>query len=129
MTYYIGYTPGDASYNHRGWVVFDIEYYMNKDETSKDNDCWNSEIYPSLCPEGVTRFLKDKFKDESFDYEAFIKDAEYIDDIRGYLYEHHDNRNKTMKDAENFHYHVFGPKVDKILKDFADKWGLWINKD
>lgn len=129
MTYYLGYTPKDK--NIRDIVMFDIEYYQKQSEKNKEE--WYSEIRCLPCVDGLTRFLKDKFNEPGFDYEQFIKDAYEIQEVRGLLYEHmwegQDNRPKSSKDADNFHYHIFGKVIEKLFDDFTKKYGLWIGKD
>lgn len=130
MTYYLGYTPKDKQ-NTRGFVMFDIEYYQKQNEKNKEE--WYSEISCLPCVDGLTWFLKDKFNEPGFDYEQFIKDAEEIQEVRRLLYEHKwdgkDNRPKSSKDADNFHYHIFGKVIEKLFDDFTKKYGMWINID
>lgn len=130
MTYYLGYTPKDKQ-NTRGFVMFDIEYYKKRSEKNKEE--LYSEISCLPCVDGLTRFLKDKFNEPGFDYEQFIKDAYEIQEVRGLLYEHkwegQDNRPKSNKESDNFHYHIFCKVIEKLFDDFAKKYGLWIGKD
>ena len=130
MTYYLGYTPRDKQ-NARGFVMFDIEYYKKQNEKNKEE--WYSEISCLPCVDGITMFLKDKFNEPGFDYEQFIKDAYEIQEVRGLLYEHRwngqNNCPKPSKDADNFHYHIFGKVIEKLFDDFTKKYGLWINRD
>lgn len=130
MVYYLGYTPKDKQ-NTRGFVMFDIEYYQKQSEKNKEE--WYSEISCLPCVDGLTWFLKDKFNEPGFDYEQFIKDAYEIQEVRGLLYEHkwegQDNRPKSPKESDNFHYHIFGKVIEKMFDDFAKKYGLWIDKD
>ena len=130
MTYYLGYTPRDKQ-NTRGFVMFDIEYY--KKQNAKNKEEWYSEISCLPCVDGITMLLKDKFNEPAFDYEQFIKDAYEIQEVRGLLYEHQwngqNNCPKSSKDADNFHYHIFGKVIEKLFDDFTKKYGLWINRD
>ena len=130
MTYYLGYTPRDKQ-NARGFVMFDIEYYKKQNEKNKEE--WYNEISCLPCVDGITMFLKDKFNEPGFDYEQFIKDAYEIQEVRGLLSEHQwngqNNCPKSSKDADNFHYHIFGKVIEKLFDDFTKKYGLWINID
>jgi len=108
------------------YPLFDIEYYLKTDDKKTG---WYSEIRCLPIVEGITRFLKVKFTMKDFDYEQFIKDAEGVQEIRGLLYETYDNRPKDPEDARQFHYHVFYEALDKILHEFADKYGLFIDID
>lgn len=126
MTYYIGYTPKDEQ-NTRGFVMFDIEYYQKQSERNREE--WYSEISCFPCVNGITHFLKDNFVKKDFDYEEFIRDAEEIEEVRGLLNERCDNRPKPSREADNFHYHVFGKRIEELFNRFAEKYGLWINRD
>lgn len=127
MTYQIYYKPETSAENSRGYVMFDIEYYQRPSETK---DKWFSEIRCLPCVEGLTHFLKDKFNENiNFDIEEFIKEGTEIQELRGLLYEMFNNKPKENKEANHFHYHVFGETLEKLLNNFADKYGLYINKD
>lgn len=127
MTYYLGYTPKDSPKNSRGVVMFDIEYY--KKEAYGNPDKWVSEIDCLPCVDGLTRFLKDRFGEPGFDVDTFIKDAEVIQEIRGFLWECHDNHARDSKESDQFHYHEFGEEIKTIFKTFCDKYGLWMGVD
>ena len=127
MTYQIYYMPKDFTRNSRGYVMFDIEYYR---EQSQTKDKWFSEIRCLPCVEGLTHFLKDKFNEDiNFDIEEFSNSAIEIQEVRGLLYERFNNTPRENKEANHFHYHVFGETLEKLLNNFADKYGLYINKD
>lgn len=127
MTYQIYYKPENSAENSRGYVMFDIEYYR---EQSQTKDKWFSDISCLPCVEGLTHFLKDKFNEDiNFDIEEFIKEGTVIQELRGLLYERFNNKPKENKEANHFHYHVFRETLEKLLNNFADKYGLYINKD
>lgn len=127
MTYQIYYKPETSAENSRGYVMFDIEYYRKQ---SQIKDKWFSDISCLPCVEGLTHFLKDKFNEDiNFDIEEFTKYAIEIQEVRGLLYERFNNAPKENKEANHFHYHIFGETLEKLLNNFADKYGLYINKD
>ena len=127
MTYQIYYMPKDFTRNSRGYTMFDIEYYKIPSQTK---DKWFSDISCLPCVEGLTHFLKDKFNEDiNFDIEEFTKAAIEIQEVRGLLYESFNNTPKENKEANHFHYNVFGETLEKLLNNFADKYGLYINKD
>ena len=130
MIYYLKYTPKDQQ-NSRGVVVFDIEYY--KERSDKDEYLWNSEISCLPCVDGLTIFLKDKFNEPDFDVKQFITDATEIQEVRGLLYENmwegQSNRPKPAKDADNFHYNIFGKVIENLFEEFTKKYGMWISRD
>lgn len=102
-------------------VMFDIEYFLSK---SKDNTKWFSEIDCLPCVGGLSYFLKDKLSDSNFNFEKFVEDTNEIQEIRGLLYEKYDNMPKQIEEARRFHYHVFRPILDRILKSFCERFDL-----
>ena len=129
MTYQIYYKPETSAENSRGYVMFDIEYYRKQ---SQIKDKWFSEIRCLPCVEGNTRFLRDVFEDKidiDFDFEEFIKEGTEIQELRGLLYERFNNKPKEDEESREFHYHIFGKVLAKLLNDFANKYKLYINKD
>ena len=127
MTYQIYYRPDNSAENSRGYVMFDIEYYR---EQSQTKDKWFSDISCLPCVEGLTHFLKDKFNEDiNFDIEEFIKEGTEIQELRGLLYERFNNKPKEDEESREFHYHIFGKVLEKLLNDFANKYKLYINKD
>lgn len=125
MVYQICYTPKGAKPGDRGYCMFDIEYYMKQSE--KDKEKWYSELHCLPCVDGLTYFLKDKINE--IDVDQFVKDANEIQEIRGFLYERNDNRPKEYEEANEFHYHKFRKTFEDILNNFKYKYDLWINVD
>lgn len=126
MTYQIYYIPKGEQNNNRAYTLFDIEYYQEQSDRSKD---WYSEIDCLPVVEGIAYFLKDSFKNKDFIFEDFVKDADEIQEIRGLLYERYDNKPKPKYEASNFHYKIFGKILEGMLNDFVTKYGLYINRD
>lgn len=112
--------------NSRGYTLFDIEYYLKKIESSGE---WYSEIDCLPVVEGISYFIKEQLNDKDLNFDEFIEDATYIQEIRGLLYECYNNKPKQKSEASNFHYKVFGKRFEKLLNDFAKKYGLHINRD
>ena len=133
MIYYLGYTPKDQQNTKevKEVIVFDIEYY--KKQSDKDNELWNSEISCLPCVKGLSIFLKDKLIEPGFNIKQFIADATEIQEVRGLLYEHEwegqNNCPKPFKEADNFHYNVFGKVIEKLFDEFTKKYGMWIVLD
>jgi hypothetical protein len=115
--------------NYREYTLFDIEYYQAMSEKKNDKDCWYSEIHCLTCVKGITHFLKDKLNDPTFNVEEFINDSEIIEEIRGWLWETHDNKLCDLDTNTQRHYHVFKPELDKIIKSYCKKYGFSINID
>lgn len=122
MIYQIYYSPNGEK--NRGYVLFDIEYYLKKLNNSKE---WQSEIHCLPLIKGISYFIKEFIKDKYFN--EFIKDATDIQEIRSLLYEQYNNKPKSKSEASNFHYKIFGKILEGILNNFANKYGLYINID
>lgn len=127
MIYQIYYTPKDSKEDIR-YVIFDIGYYLLKDDINEKNN-WFSEIHCLPCIGGITKFLKDKLNDKDFNCDEFVTLGEEIEEIRGLLYERYDNKPKKYSAAKDFHYKVFGKVLEEKIEAFADKFDLYINRD
>lgn len=115
--------------NYGKYTLFDIDYYMAIADEKVEEKKWYSEICCTVCVRGISKFLQDKLKDASFDIDEFIKDSEEIQEIRGWLWERHDNKICDMDTCSNRHYHIFKPEFDAIIKTYCDKYGFSINID
>lgn len=51
-----------------------------------------------------------------------------IEEIRGFLWERHNNQSRPAKEADEFHYQ-FGKEIKEIFVTFAEKYGMWIRED
>ena len=102
-------------------VLFDIEYNLVK---VPGKNLWYSELDCLPLVRGITIFLRDNISNQNFNIEDFIRDGEAIEELRGFLYERHDNRPKTYDKASDFHYHSFKNEMDELLKSFCHKYGL-----
>ena len=126
MTYQIYYIPKEEQNNSRGYTLFDIEYYQKQNNNSKD---WYSEISCLPIVKGIAYFLKDALNNKDFIFEDFIKESDKIQEIRGLLYEHYNNKPKPHIDAQHFHYQIFGKVLKEKVYTFANKYGLFVNID
>ena len=126
MTYQIYYIPKGEQNNNKGYTLFDIEYYLNQSDNSED---WYSEIHCLPIVKGIAYFLKDVINDKDFIFEDFVKESDEIQEIRGLLYEHYNNKPKSYVDAHHFHYHIFVKVLKEKINTFADKYGLFVNID
>ena len=81
MTYQIYYIPKGEQNNSRGYTLFDIEYYQEQSNNSKD---WYSEIDCLPVGEGIAYFLKDALNNKDFIFEDFVKESDEIQEIRGF---------------------------------------------
>ena len=126
MVYQIYYIPKGEQNNSRGYTLFDIEYYLEQSDRSKD---WYSEIRCLPIVKGIAYFLKDAFSSKGFMFEAFVKEANEVQEIRGLLYERYGNKPKSHTDAFHFHHHIFGKVLKEMINTFANKYGLFVNVD
>jgi len=109
---------------YKGYALFDIEWWVHKEDSCKTEYCWYSKIKSLPCVEGITRFLQDKLKDDNFNVEEFITLSEGISELAGWLWELHKNHPVDLKHAEQRHYHEFEPELMKIINQYCDKYGL-----
>lgn len=126
MVYQIIYTEKDKP-NSRGVCMFDIEYFQKKCDGGVNKGKWYSEIHCLPCIDGLTYFLKDNIND--IDIDEFVNDATEIQEIRGLLYERHDNRPREHEYADEFHYHTFRNEIEEMFDKFNKKYGTWLNVD
>lgn len=125
MTYKIYYIPNGEK-NSRGYDLFDIEYYLKKWNSPEG---WYSEIRCLQIVKGIYDFIKESNENKDFNLDEFVNDATDIQEIRGLLYERYNNKPKPKSEPSNFHYKIFGKILEGMLNDFANKYGLYINRD
>lgn len=124
MVYQIYYVSKEN--NGAEYILFDIDYFLTESGKTKK---WHSEIHCLPMVRGLVYFLKDAFQDKNFLYDGFVKEAYELQEIRGLLYGSYDNSPKPHKEADQFHYDVFGKALKEKIYDFADKYGLSVNRD
>ena len=123
MTFEIFYSDNYPS--HRGWCLFDIEYYQIQSE--RDKGKWHSEIRVLPCVEGLIRFYDSKKNDANFNMEEFIQEAKVIQELRRWLWEV--DGNKAVEDNYKIHYGKRYETIKKGIDEFAKKYDLLINID
>ena len=111
------------------YTLFDIEYYYAKSEIEKTENAWYTELDVCVTVEGLSRYLKDNINKEGFNLDEFINDSTVIEELRGWLWETHNNSLVDMKTCSNRHYHKFKPELDKIIDSYCKKYGFSINVD
>lgn len=126
MVYRINYSPKGETNSNKGHTMFDIEYYEAKDERKGE---WFSELHTLPIVTGIAQFIKDSLADKDFDFDGFVKDAEEIANLRGFLFEHYDNKPRELSVSYIFHYGVFGPVLLEKINAFAEKYKLLVNSD
>ena len=119
MTYEIYW--GEDFTKHRGWTLFDIEYYQKSTDVPGK---YYSEIRVLPDAEGLLRFFDTKKDDSTFDKERFIQDCITIQELRAWLFE---VAVYTIKDAS--HYGERYKHIKRIIDDFCEKYGLYLNID
>lgn len=124
MTYKIYYIPKGEANCCKDYTMFDMEYYQ---ESSGKNGKWFSVLRNITVVTGIAYFLRDNLNDKDFNFEEFVKDAEDISGLHRLLC--YDNKPKTSEESDHFHYLVFRPVLEKKIKAFAKKYGLFIDVD
>lgn len=127
MVYRINYSPKGEANSNKEHTMFDIEYYEAQDDERKKY--WYSELHTLPIVTGIAQFIKDRLADKDFDFDGFVKDAEEIANLRGFLFEHYDNKPRELSGSYIFHYGVFGPVLLEKINAFAEKYKLLVNSD
>jgi len=110
-----------------GETLFDIEYFLTFDESKKDTDeRWYVELHSTPVLSESVRFVRNILKPELV--EDFIKDCAELEELRGWIWERHNNRLRTMEDAQKDKTE-WGKYIEERIKTFCDKYGLYLNVD
>ena len=107
------------------YCLFDIDIYMEQAKFQLDG--WRSEIVIVCFPSGVAKYVFDNIHSEE-ELSQFQKDSEIVSSIRGTLHDTMHNVYLSRKEAHDRHNDEFLPKLEKIIQDFADKYGLEVKK-
>ena len=122
MVYLIYY--GD---NRPGETLFDIEYFITLDESKKDTDeKWYVELHSSSFISGAVHFICDVLKPEL--REEFIKDCDELEELRGWIWERHNNHLRSIDNAKK-DYREWMVHIEQKINTFCDKYGLNLNTD
>ena len=122
MTFQI-YWGEDFTVN-RGYTMFDIEYYMNRN----NDNLWQSELHVLPCVEGIVRYTLSQKDNPDFNVEEFIADSEAIQELRGWLWEFDGRNNKPSADGK-LHYGERYQYIESLLNDYAKKYGCYVSRD
>ena len=108
-------------------TVFDIEYYMSIDENKNDTEeKWYVELHSRPVLSESVQFVRDILKPELV--EDFIKDCAELEDLRGWIWEKHRNRDRDIDTAEE-DYNTWMVHIEERINSFCDKYGLKLNVD
>lgn len=119
---------GDRGMKHN--VLFDIEVYLTEDGRSH----WYSEIHShSFGSAFINYFKSDDMKvllENNIVLSNMIEDSKELEELRGWLYERSDIRNKPIESslASERHKKVLAYVEEKVYA-FADKYNLYVNED
>lgn len=102
--------------------VFDIELNLNEAEHS---GLYYSDLHIMPCISGITHYIFENIKTPE-ELEIASARCEQIADMRVILWEdpEYDNSPLTEKEAEDRHYKVAKPRVEKNLKNFCKTMGF-----
>lgn len=110
-----------------GETLFDIEYFLTLDESKKDTDeKWYVELHSSSFISGAVHFICDVLKPEL--REEFIKDCDELEELRGWIWERHNNHLRSIDDAKK-DYREWMVYIETKISSFCDKYGLNLNTD
>ena len=110
-----------------GETLFDIEIYLMYEEYMKDQeDKWMVELHCTPVVSSSVNFVRNVLRPELVD--DFIRDCEEIENLRGWIWERHSNKPRTVveatKDEINWKKYIEGR-----IKYFCEKYGLYLNVD
>lgn len=114
-------------------VMFDIEVYLAINDRHKDDeDKWYVEMHSSAYISGAVEFLMDKAHHKDFDmnflFYEFRDDCNELEELRGWLWETHNNHPRTMKEASK-DKDEWMEYIRKKIYNFAEKYSLYVNED
>lgn len=119
-------------------VLFDIEYYSALDETVKekkpdwhDEKKWYVELHSTSFISGAVDFLANKLRTRNgldFNLEEFKRDCYDLEELRGWLWENHNNSLRTIKEVDR-DKEEWGKYIKEKIYTFADKYGFYVNED
>ena len=108
-------------------TLFDIEYFLTLDESKKDTDeNWYVELHSISFISGAVHFICDVLKPEL--REDFIKDCDELEELRGWIWERHNNHLRSIDDAKK-DYREWMVHIEERINSFCDKYGLNLNTD
>ena len=113
---------GDDFTKNRGYTMFDIEYYMCRN----NDNLWQSELHVLPCVEGLVRYTLSQKDNSNFNVEQFIADSEVIQELRGWLWEVDGNK---PDDKGKLHYGERYQYIETLLNDYTKKYGCYISID
>lgn len=122
MVYTIDYEKNGTLY-----VLYDIEIWLNHVRTDGTNDDWQTDLIHSCMSNNIAQYIFDNIHNQNT-LDEFKKDAHEIDELRGYLFEHHRNYYYPYKEAKDKFENEFIPEIEKIIYGFAKKWNFIVRK-
>lgn len=115
--------------NH-GSIVFDIEFFQAK--MDDDINLWHSEIRVTTVPDGLIDLVAREKERGSFNKQELKDDCKYVTGLTWWLWQQtecNQNLSTTSDKADERHYKTFLPHVKEVLKEFCDKYNLYLNED
>jgi DUF1365 family protein len=84
------------------------------------------ELHSSSFISGAVHFICNVLKIELI--EEFIKDCDELEELRGWIWERHNNRLRTLDTAQK-DYAEWGKYIKERIDAFCNKYGLYLNVD
>ena len=114
----------------KGSIVFDVEFFETKMD-SQDN-LWHSEMRITTVPDGLIDLIVRVKESGYFNRQELKEDCKNVTSLWWWLWkqtEYGYNDYTTMDKSEHRHYHEFLPHVKEVLKEFCDKYNLYLIED
>lgn len=122
---------------NRDTALFECEVWWNEEWSSRDNRyVWNIDLKPHFYAANLLMYYrehKNEYTDEKT-FQELIDDMRKLADMRGWLWERtslnreidkYDPNSKKSSDAMKKVYEY----CDKLIYEFADKWGFDVKID
>lgn len=116
--------------DNKGFIIYEVEFWEGK--MAWDINLWYSRIAVRPHSAGFIELIDNLVKSGRFDKEKLMEDTFYVEELKEWLWqatEAGENNSLPMEEAEKRHYHVFLPHVKEVLKEFCDKYNLYLNED
>lgn len=114
----------------KGSIVFDIEFFQNK--MDDDIDLWHSEMRITTVPDGLIDLVVRVKESGYFNKEELKDDCKNVTGLKWWLLEQTEygyNDSTTSDKADERHYKTFLPHVKTVLKEFCNKYNLYLIED
>lgn len=111
-------------------VLYDIESWCWKDEYSHDdNKCWRTKYVVKPIDESIIKYVHEKTKSNTFDYNKFMDGVEAIKAITKQLNPEYGNNKNTDLETASKRNNEYQKEIKEILKIAANDMELNFKMD